>query len=181
MDIIKYFVLITLILLECIWIVTYQGSIQELISETFTRKRLPLIISILFLIFINFLSSFYFPLEISYGIQLIGLVFFSVGFILAVWAKIVMKHSWGYPGQHNIKKQDTLITTGPFSFSRNPIYIGIILIAFGFPIAIKSSLFFLSLLVVFHFYKESLQEEKLLEKYFGKQYILYKSRVPRFL
>lgn len=181
MDIIKYLVFITLILLECIWTVTYRGSLQELITETFTRKRLPLILSILLFIFLNYLSAFYFPLQISDNIQLIGLLLFYAGFLLAVWSKIIMKNSWGYPGQHNIKKQDTLITTGPFSFSRNPIYIGIILIAFGFPIAVKSSLFFLSLLVIFRFYKAALQEEKLLEKYFGKEYILYKSKVPRFL
>jgi len=76
-----------------------------------------------------------------------------------------------------------LVTGGPYRFSRNPIYLGFVLILAGFPLfsgtvwgAILVPVLILNLnnLVIQH-------EEAYLEKKFGEAYAGYRSRVRRWL
>lgn len=115
-------------------------------------------------------------------ITLIGLMLYCIGFILAAWARITMKRYWLPAGEgHNPKKQTKLITAGPFRFTRNPIYLGMIMFYLGFGLALHSYATIFVLFLMFYFYKSILSEEKLLTKQFGKTYLDYKSRVRRFL
>lgn len=118
--------------------------------------------------------------KFNWIIQLSGILMFVLGTILVFWAKNTMRQSWGVPGEH-VDKQDALVTKGPFAFSRNPIYVGFLLIYFGFAIAILSWLIILRIPLAIYFYKSAVTEEALLEKKFGKVYLAYKSRVPRFI
>lgn len=110
-----------------------------------------------------------------------GLILFFVGVFVAVWAKITMKANWGLPEEHDIKRQNKIITNGPFSFSRNPIYLGLILLILGYTLALKSYSVLLVPLVVVYFYKAALKEEKILTKHFGKEYSEYRLKVRRFI
>lgn len=93
-----------------------------------------------------------------------------------------MRKNWAPAGTgHDISKQTRLITKGPFQYSRNPIYVGLILMTVGLLVSVRSYLLPLSLVQIIFFYKSILKEEKLLERYFGKDYINYKSKVPRFI
>jgi protein-S-isoprenylcysteine O-methyltransferase Ste14 len=76
-----------------------------------------------------------------------------------------------------------LVETGPFRFSRNPIYIGFLLIYFGLATALTSvwAMLFLSVLLVVVHYGIVLREESYLAKKFGASYVSYKARVPRWL
>ena len=76
-----------------------------------------------------------------------------------------------------------IVTSGPYRFSRNPIYLGFICTLIGLPLALNnywgavlSPLLMLSLyrLVIKH-------EEAYLEEKFGDVYTSYKSRVRRWL
>lgn len=119
------------------------------------------------------------PLDAS--LQIIGLIIFASGMFLAIWAKLVMKNSWNVPAAFEPEKQKKLITAGPFNFTRNPIYLGIILMIFGHGLALKS--LFLPVLTIFcmHVRKLILIEEKHLSESFGQEYKDYQKRVPRFL
>ena len=114
-------------------------------------------------------------------LQPIGIGVFIVGVILAVWAKVVMKQSWGMPAQHNIKRQSSLITNGPFQYSRNPIYIAIFLFGFGYFISLRSYLVFTMIIPLVYFNSAVYKEERFLEQYFGKEYRRYKKAVRRWL
>jgi len=76
-----------------------------------------------------------------------------------------------------------IVTSGVYSFSRNPIYLGFVCLLIGFPFVfssfwglILSPLFIvlMNVLVIQH-------EETYLEKKFGESYTNYKSRVRRWL
>ncbi|HEX2919601.1 MAG TPA: isoprenylcysteine carboxylmethyltransferase family protein [Bacteroidales bacterium] len=78
---------------------------------------------------------------------------------------------------------EVLVTSGPFGFSRNPIYLGMVIILFGIVI-IPGTLFPFSFPLLFFFIIDRAVipfEEKNLEKSFGQQYNEYKKRVRRWL
>jgi protein-S-isoprenylcysteine O-methyltransferase Ste14 len=78
----------------------------------------------------------------------------------------------------------TLITNGPYAYCRNPMITGLYLCFFGFGMLIGS----LALVVIYtplsvlimHVYLTRV-EEKELELKFGRAYLDYKNRVPRYL
>jgi protein-S-isoprenylcysteine O-methyltransferase Ste14 len=77
------------------------------------------------------------------------------------------------------EKPTKLIEKGPFSFSRNPMYLGMALIILGGSIISGSVLSFAVPIVfalIIH-YKFIIIEEALLENSFGPAYLKYKSRV----
>ena len=78
---------------------------------------------------------------------------------------------------------NTIVTSGPYRFSRNPIYLGFVFILIGLPLAlgnhwgaVLSPLFIvlMNALVIQH-------EEAYLEDKFKDMYTSYKSRVRRWL
>jgi len=168
---------IGLIIVALVWIIT--TPISRLFSKTLPITRL-LQISINLA---HVLSGILFPLPLPLDIPIrsLGLTIFTIGVCIAIWAKIVMKDSWGYPGMHLIDKQKILITTGPFEFTRNPIYLGIIIASLGMAVALKSAFIFLVFILYIVFQNSIKEEEKQLTKHFGKKYLDYCDKVPRFI
>ena len=81
-----------------------------------------------------------------------------------------------------VKKNAELTTTGPYAYTRNPLYLGSILIAFGFALAAQSLwvAVALSLLFVLIYWPVILGEEEYLRGEFP-EYAKYTKRVPRLL
>ncbi len=77
---------------------------------------------------------------------------------------------------------DTLVTSGPFSFSRNPIYLGNSMLTAGIGLVAGNAWFFASLVVAcFLTQKLAIEpEEKHLGLRFGKKYRDYQKRVRRW-
>lgn len=76
-----------------------------------------------------------------------------------------------------------LVTSGPFSFTRNPIYLGNTVLTAGIGL-IVGSVWFLAFAVLAAFVTQKLtieREEKHLEARFGKKYRDYRVRVRRWL
>ena len=81
------------------------------------------------------------------------------------------------------KAATTLITDGPYKYSRNPSYISLTLLYLGIGFALNNawvlSLVIVVLLIInFHVIR---REETNLEKIFGEEYVHYKSSVRRWL
>ena len=78
---------------------------------------------------------------------------------------------------------DHLVTTGPFSFTRNPIYLANTLLMVGVAL-ITGIVWFLPLAILAAFLTQKLaieREEKHLEARFGKKYRDYARRVRRWI
>ena len=81
------------------------------------------------------------------------------------------------------KPTPSLILRGPYRFSRNPIYLGMVLTFFGLGIAIDVlwvSAFALLALFVVHLVAV-VPEERYLAELFGEEYARYRNRVRRYL
>ena len=81
----------------------------------------------------------------------------------------------------HIRKNRELTTTGPYAYTRNPLYLGSILIALGFAMAARSPWIILAAIGMFVvIYLPVIRaEEKYLRSVFAG-YDEYASRVPRF-
>ena len=77
----------------------------------------------------------------------------------------------------------TIVNTGPYRFTRNPIYLGMVLGLIGLAIALNSLWLLLTLVpfaLIIH-YGVVAREEAYLERKFGDVYRLYRARVRRWL
>lgn len=173
-----FYLFIGLVVLVGVWVST--SPFRKLVGEFPLRNTALLQVSINL---IHVVSGVFFPLPIYFDIPVrsLGLTIFTVGLVVACSAKIIMKENWGVPGIHDVTTQKNLVIRGPFSYSRNPIYLGIILISFGLSIALKSTFIFLIFILYNHFFAQVKKEEKNLEKIFGNEYRTYCIHVPRFI
>lgn len=165
------------------WRLTDPRSKEEKIKYYFSKTGISIGLFAFVYLFLNYLSGVYFPLPYSgfdEVLTLAGLWIFLIGASLSIWAKITMGKYWNPPADHDIKRQDKLLKHGPFKYSRNPIYVGMIMVMAGYGIALQSYFTFLAIVPVIYFYKSVLKEEKNLEKIFKEDYLKYKKEVPRF-
>jgi len=102
----------------------------------------------------------------------------AAGAAVAVMGVALRAFASGY-----VKKAQTLATTGPYAYTRNPLYLGSMIIAAGFAIAARNwwlaagmAAMFLAIYVpVIRF------EEELLRGLFPNDFPAYMGRVPRLL
>jgi protein-S-isoprenylcysteine O-methyltransferase Ste14 len=109
-----------------------------------------------------------------------GLVFLA-GLALLIWAATTLRRA-GTQIQ-TTEPTTRIVTEGPYRYSRNPIYIGMLLGLVGLAIGFDS-LWPLILLVPFFLvirYGVVAREEAYLERKFGNVYLAYKSSVGRWL
>src|SRR5262245_50918244 len=110
----------------------------------------------------------------------VGGAIFALAFALAIWAIVTIRKA----GTHETyKPTTTIVANGPYRFTRNPIYLGMVLGLIGLAIAFDS-LWILVTLVLFYLvirYGVVAREETYLERKFGDVYLGYKSRVRRWL
>jgi protein-S-isoprenylcysteine O-methyltransferase Ste14 len=79
-----------------------------------------------------------------------------------------------------LRKNESLATSGPYSYTRNPLYLGSILIGIGFAIAARSLWIWILLVTLFTaiYVPVIRSEERFLQSQFP-DFELYASRVPR--
>lgn len=108
----------------------------------------------------------------------ISLMLFSLIWVLI--AQFQMKNSWRIGIDEDLKTD--LITTGLFNYSRNPIFLGMLLSLIGMFLTIPTfiSLSFLIIANILIQTQIRLEEEFLLKQH-DKVYLQYKAKVRRFL
>ncbi|MDV2494848.1 MAG: isoprenylcysteine carboxylmethyltransferase family protein [bacterium] len=113
--------------------------------------------------------------------HLLGLVLFGVGGFLGGWAFLHFK-KWDTPISTNATPT-ALVTTGPFRFSRSPIYVGLTCALLGIAVFVGTLPWFLvplAFAITMHAAYIP-REEAALERLFGQEYPDYKDRVRRWL
>src|SRR5262245_9727099 len=122
------------------------------------------------------INAFQSPIAAIAGVPLLAL-----GFFLRAWA------TWHFYQQRmkviKLSPQQTLITTGPYRFSRNPLYLGgNVFIFFGASMMLGSPSALL--ITALHIPVVDLllrREDNQLVQTFGEEWLLYKGHVRRWL
>ena len=113
--------------------------------------------------------------------RVVGVCFGAAGIVLLTAAILTLRRH-GTTVQPNAGAT-TLVTTGPFSFFRNPIYLGDALILFGLA-EITTNIWFVIGALVFGLmvtWFAIIPEERHLERRFGQAYLDYKAKTRRWL
>lgn len=98
-----------------------------------------------------------------------------VGGLLIMWSLRAV-------GEVSVENPTTLVTTGPYAFSRNPMYIGWSILYLGLASIVNTIwLFVVFPAVVATSHWSILQEERALERDFDEVYRTYRCDVPRYL
>jgi protein-S-isoprenylcysteine O-methyltransferase Ste14 len=105
-------------------------------------------------------------------LQGIGLVIFLLGLALAIWARIYLGRNWGMPMTE--KEDPELVTTGPYSTVRHPIYSGIILAMIGTTVAVSLYWLVAVILAAAYFLYSATMEERYMAGVFPDTYPRYK-------
>jgi protein-S-isoprenylcysteine O-methyltransferase Ste14 len=105
---------------------------------------------------------------------LIGSALVLLGIGLAVWARFVIGRNWGHPMTQ--RENPELVTTGPYSVIRHPIYTGVLTAVMGAALAIHHVLLLAFLLLAAFFIYSARQEEKRMALLFPVEYPAYKAR-----
>jgi protein-S-isoprenylcysteine O-methyltransferase Ste14 len=126
-------------------------------------------------------SVFNFSSFNSFVAEASGIVLMMIGFILRVWATFMF-----YENKMKVIKlepQKNLMTSGPFRYSRNPLYLGgNVFIFLGASLFLGSpgamALTALNIIAVDFMIR---REEKQLEKNFRDEWLRYKAQVRRWI
>ncbi len=150
------------------------------------RKVLPPIWFVLFLgsaLLVHFFvpALRVFDLQVPYG-TIIGLLLFFLGFYLPLWAsKIFAEEKTEILPTSPTNR--VLVTRGPFLFSRNPMYLGTVVMLFGIAVIIGTLPMFAAAFaqfLVMNFIFIPFEEEKM-RRQFNDAFTDYTKRVRRWL
>ena len=118
------------------------------------------------------------PRSLAYGLG-------AVLILIAAWIMIPARRMMQRAGTAIKPTMPTtaLVITGPFRFTRNPLYVGATLFYLGIAVAARSLWAFVLLLVVLAVMQRGVidREERYLERKFGADYLRYKERVRRWI
>src|SRR2546428_13770707 len=132
---------------------------------------------------VGFLLRWLAPLSVSTSMvpAMIGPAIVALALAIFLWAVVTMLR--GHASIPTNRPTDAIVAGGPFRFSRNPIYLSMILLQIGVGAWTKSLCFFVlaPVSVALLTWGVIAHEERYLERKFGDEYLSYKSRVGRWV
>ena len=112
-------------------------------------------------------------------LHVVGLILFLSGLGLAVWARLYLGRNWGMPMTQ--KEEPELVTSGPYTLVRHPIYSGLLLAALGTSLTVSP--YWLLALVVLgaYFIYSATVEEKIMTASFPTTYASYRTKTKMLI
>ena len=145
--------------------------------------KIPPPLLVLILVISNFFSSKKIDLILLPNQDLISFIIFLIGTLILINPIFKFIKSKTTIDPIKFKKVNKLITSGIYKYSRNPMYLGLLMIV------ISTSIFYLNIFSIttpffFYFWINRFQikrEEIFLTEKFGKEYSLYKAKTRRWM
>lgn len=126
-------------------------------------------------------SCFWGPWETILRMPLVGFVLVICGFCFMMWARIYFtsRQTTLFVGQ----RSSQLVCASPFRFSRNPMYMGVLVSLIGLAVWVGTLPLYLAVpiaFVCFNFFHIP-WEERMLRESFGERYLTYSNAVCRWV
>lgn len=141
---------------------------------------IPPIILLLFLM-LGIVLNWAFPMNWGHGWGWLGIILFSLGMGTVIWCKKLFDKA-----ETNIspdKPTLTIVTTGPYKYSRNPIYAGFLCVYAGLGMMMDAPIMLLLTTGLWFILDRKIivPEEIYLEEKFGEEYLDYKKTLRRWV
>ena len=145
--------------------------------------KIPPPLLVLILVISNYFSSKKIDLIILPTQNLISFIILLIGILILITPIFKFIKSKTTIDPIKFKKVNRLITSGIYKYSRNPMYLGLLMIV------MSSSIFYLNIFsittpMLFYFWINIFQikrEEIFLTEKFGKEYLSYKNKTRRWI
>lgn len=111
-------------------------------------------------------------------LQVVGAILLITSTLFTLWSRWELGKMWATNA--SVKEGHELVTSGPYSVTRNPIYTGILGMMLGSAFSLGQGLAFLIFIFALLFFMNRIHnEEQLMEMTFGEQFFQFKKRVPQ--
>lgn len=113
--------------------------------------------------------------------SVLGGILICVGVAVAIWAVIQFARAGTTPNAH--RPDTAIVSSGPYRFSRNPIYLSMALVQIGVGVFLSNLWIVILVAPVLYTCQKGIieREEGYLEAKFGEEYLSYKRTVGRWL
>ena len=142
----------------------------------------PPIVTVTFGLIIYFSKSF-FPVYSLENSNIISIIFLLLGLgIFSAAVQSFKKHKTTI-NPLSPDKATSLVNSGIFSYSRNPMYLGMlfILLSISFKFNISGGVFISFLFKIYITRFQIIPEEQAMDKLFGEEFIAYKNQTRRWI
>jgi protein-S-isoprenylcysteine O-methyltransferase Ste14 len=151
---------------------------------TWLELKLPPVVVFLLVLITQYASAkcLFFSIELPLSFAVFGVSFVLSGYfgLAGVYEFYKLKTT---VNPHHPERAKRIVESGVFKLTRNPMYVGLLLLVIGYGYWLNNGLS-LTLIVVFVLYMNRFQivvEERTLERLFGEAYSQYKQRVRRWI
>lgn len=116
-------------------------------------------------------------------ITLLASMFFIIGILIGILGIIDFRSAATTSDPIHPERASVLVISGIYAYTRNPMYLGVLLLLFGWAIYLGNFLSLIASLIfiIYINYFQIIPEERALESKFGSTYNTYKQRVRRWI
>lgn len=152
--------------------------------DVLERKIPPVALFVLFVVAINHISHEFVRFTVNLPLSLVVfLICFVVAGFVGIAGVYEFRRAQTTVNPVKVDTASTVVDSGIFAYTRNPMYLGLFLLLFGFAYW-QQNLISIAFSFTFVMYMNRFQilpEERALESLFGASYIDYKQRVRRWI
>jgi protein-S-isoprenylcysteine O-methyltransferase Ste14 len=152
--------------------------------DVLERKIPPVALFVLFVVAINHISHEFVRFTVNLPLSLVVfLICFVVAGFVGIAGVYEFRRAQTTVNPVKVDNASTVVDSGIFAYTRNPMYLGLFLLLFGFAYW-QQNLISIAFSFTFVLYMNRFQilpEERALESLFGASYIDYKQKVRRWI
>ena len=142
----------------------------------------PVVVFLLALVATWFVSDFGW-LPLPYPLRPLGFVIFVAGGIVGIAGVVAFRKHRTTVNPHSIQNASNLVSSGIFAYTRNPMYLGLVMGVAGSAFIFRdASGFVFALATLLYLQRFQIQpEERMMHTLFGDEFAAYCTRVNRWL
>jgi protein-S-isoprenylcysteine O-methyltransferase Ste14 len=122
--------------------------------------------------------TFIIPDGLAFYAQIFGLFLTASGYFLFLWSVVARGK---YASSWAMRENHRLVTWGPYRLVRHPSYLAYFVMFIGLLFIWPTWLSLIPLIAIPGYFQITLQEERLLERRFGEEYLKYQRKTGRFI
>ena len=147
------------------------------------KNKIPPPLVTLFFGLCIYFSQGYFPEFNLEFLTILSYIFYFTGLTILVLAVRLFKKQNTTVNPIKIENASSLVTSGIFKYSRNPMYLGMVMILLGLALMFNliGGIFFTLLFAIYITKYQIRPEEEVMERLFGEDFLKYKNNVRVWL